>query len=635
MILVCAARPRLRRDGPLCAPRPAARARGARLRRRRGAAGLGPRARGAQRGAELAFNGTSALPAPAALRARARARPAAAARARGPRPSPGTAPRDWAGAGVAVRARAAPANDSARRTAASPRPPARLPRRARARPRSGLAARRRSSGLGFYELAVDSARVAPGGADAAAPYLAPPPSSCASRTHFDAIDVTAALRGAHATLDDVTLGCASATAGGRAADADVGAPQPARAPRGRRAARRRTARRAADGAAQTLAGSAASGAWRVGATALLRNNLYLGTRHDARYDGAGGWARAVAYAPSTARARPARRGPGAARRAARRRAGARARGHVARRAAQRERRAARLWTEFAGVPRSCSRGAAAGSRGCGTERCSPTARPPPASAQPAHVGRRSDQERRLLRPVRPAVAEQRDEYVLGGGGATSATVPKFTWHGFRYAEIGVAPARLRSRPTTTRRDETRRGDAALGRRHSARDRRHDGRRRRARRVRRAGRRSCAPAFWRGATHLSNIFGMQSDCPHERLVQRRCARDARVHGMLFGADVHEKRAPTLTTRARSAIRRRRRSSGSTTPVLAATRADRLVDLRACARARAARGAGGGGGGRAPRDAGCSRPRARSPRARRRLTAWRRSRAARRLMTVDVD
>lgn len=99
-------------------------------------------------------------------------------------------------------------------------------------------------------------------------------------------------------------------------------------------------------------------------------------------------------------------------------------------------------------------------------------------------------------PGAPRVADQRDVYILKGGGAEQYT-PRFTWHGFRYVEITGLP------------DEPKLVDIVGHRLNSD--------------VEPVGSFSCSNEMFNRIqtmvewTLLSNLFSVQSDCPHrERL-----------------------------------------------------------------------------------------------------------------------
>lgn len=126
-------------------------------------------------------------------------------------------------------------------------------------------------------------------------------------------------------------------------------------------------------------------------------------------------------------------------------------------------------------------------------------------------------------PGAPAVAEQRDEYIRRGGGDESYA-PRFTWHGFRYVQIeGLerAPQKTDIRAVALASElpdacEFECSDARLNELH----------------------RVCR------ATFLSNVFGVQSDCPARERFGYGGDIAATTEAFIFNFDMHAFYAKTL-------------------------------------------------------------------------------------------
>ena len=126
-------------------------------------------------------------------------------------------------------------------------------------------------------------------------------------------------------------------------------------------------------------------------------------------------------------------------------------------------------------------------------------------------------------PGAPAVAEQRDEYIRRGGGDESYA-PRFTWHGFRYVQIegiertpqktDICAVALASELPDACEFEC--SDARLNELH----------------------RVCR------ATFLSNVFGVQSDCPARERFGYGGDIAATTEAFIFNFDMHAFYAKTL-------------------------------------------------------------------------------------------
>jgi alpha-L-rhamnosidase len=133
-------------------------------------------------------------------------------------------------------------------------------------------------------------------------------------------------------------------------------------------------------------------------------------------------------------------------------------------------------------------------------------------------------------PGAPAVAEQRDEYIRRGGDEVYA--PFFTWHGFRYIQIeglerapqpaDVLAVALASELPTTGQFEC--SDSRLNLLH----------------------RVCRDTF------LSNVFGVQSDCPARERFGYGGDIAATTEAFIFNFDMHAFYAKTLQDFADEAV-----------------------------------------------------------------------------------